>query len=90
MVVAGTMTGFNATASGGTAEQPTQILHNRGTSEYIKEVITWGVSGGATGNPSTIVYSYSAVSGGAGAYDTIGTITYTYDTNGNVTSWTWS
>lgn len=87
MVVAGTMVGWPATISGGTADQPTQVLHSNGT-ERLRETITWGTVGGATGNPQSIVYAYSSNSGGA--YDTIGTITYTYDASGNVTSWAWT
>lgn len=87
MIAAGTLVGFNGTASGGTADQPTTITHSKST-ERIRETITWGVAGGATGNPSTILYEYSSNSGGS--YDAIGTITYTYDANGNVTSWAWS
>jgi hypothetical protein len=58
MVAAGTLVYWNATMSGGTADKPTQILHSKGD-EYIKEVIVWGTTGGATDNPSTITYSYS-------------------------------
>lgn len=87
MVVAGTLYGWACTASGGTADMPTTMLHSKGT-ERLRETITWGSTGGATNNPQTILYSYSSNSGSS--YDAIGTITYTYDASGNVTSWAWS
>lgn len=85
--VAGVLAGWALTASGGTAEYPTQLLYSKGT-ERVRLTITWGSSGGALYNPQTIVYAYSADSGGL--YDTIGTLTNTYDTNGYLTAASWS
>jgi hypothetical protein len=79
--------GWPLAISGGTAEQPTTFIYSSGT-ERVLAVITWGTTGGATGNPQTVVYSYSSNSGGA--YDTIGTKTITYDANSNVTATSWS
>jgi hypothetical protein len=79
--------GWPLAISGGTAEQPTTFIYSSGT-ERVRAVITWGTTGGATGNPQTVVYSYSSNSGGA--YDTIGTKTITYDASGNVTATSWS
>ena len=87
MVVAGTLSGWPASVTGGTPEEPTTVTHSKST-ERIRETITWGTTGGATGNPQTILYEYSANSGGT--YDAIGTITYTFDASGNVTAWAWS
>lgn len=86
-VVAGAMVDWNMAASGGTAAEPTQILYSKGT-ERVRLTITWGTTGGEDGNPVTVVYAYSANSGGA--YDTIGTWSGTYDANGNLTAETWS
>ena len=79
--------GFNMAVAGGTAEQPATITYSKST-ERVRLTITWGSSGGAAGNPQTVVYAYSSNSGSS--YDTIGTETITYDANGNVTATTWS
>lgn len=71
----------------GPAAEPTQLVYKKST-EWIKLVITWGTSGGEDGQPKTIVYSYSANSGSL--YDTIGTLTMTYDSSGNLRSALWS
>lgn len=86
-VVTGAMAGWDLTPSGGTAEQPTTLKYNRGTSEYLKVALTWGTSGGADGNVTQAVLSYSTDDV---TYDTIGTETITYDANGNVTAVAWS
>lgn len=87
MVINGTFVGFNMSVSGGTAEQPA-IIYRKKSTEWLKAAITWGTVGGEAGNPTVIVYSYSANSGVA--YDTIGTVTIAYDASGNVTTTTWS
>lgn len=87
MIVIGGINGWDMTASGGTAEQPTQLLYINST-EYLKAALTWGSSGGGDGNVTQSVYSYSSDSGSN--YDTIGTFTPTYDTDGNVTATAWS
>lgn len=86
-VIAGTFFGWNFAKSGGTAEEPGTITYTKGT-EIVRGVLTWGTTGGADGNVSQAVYSYSANSGTS--YDTIGTVTMAYDVDGNVTSTTWS
>lgn len=86
-IVAGVLAGFNFSASGGTAAYPTTMLYSKGV-ERIRATVTWGSSGGALNNPQVVVYAYSANSGGL--YDTIGTLTMTYDVDGNLTSSTWS
>ncbi len=86
-VVLGVMKGWNYSVAGGTAEQPAELYLKDGT-EWIKQAVTWGTTGGEAGNATVIVASYSANSGSA--YDTIGTLTIAYDASGNVTSTTWS
>lgn len=68
-------------------ETPVSLCYTKAT-ERVASHITWGVSGGSTGNPSVIKYYYSSDSGAT--YNIIGTNTITYDANANVTSTTWS
>jgi hypothetical protein len=86
-IVAGALVDWDMAATGGTAEEPTQILYSKGT-ERVRLTVTWGTTGGEDGNPKTIVYAYDG-DGGA-SYDTIGTWTGTYDASGNLTAETWS
>lgn len=86
-IVTGSLAGYNGALSGGTPSQPGQCLYSKGA-EQIKAVYTWGTTGGATGNVQSIAYTYSDDTGGSWAI--IGTLTYTFDASGNVTSWTWS
>lgn len=81
-VVAGVMPGWNYTHSGGTDEEPTEIIYKNGV-EWVRLAITWSVN-----NPTVIVYSYSANSGTL--YHPMGTITNTYNGNGTLTGSTWS
>lgn len=87
MVVMGAMPSWNMTPSGGTAAQPATITWDKST-ERIKATLTWGTTGGADGNVTIAVYSYSSDSGST--YDTIGTETLTYDSDGNITKIEWS
>jgi len=86
-VSSGTLAGYSMATSGGTAEQPAVITYTK-SAEKIRETITWGTTGGATGNPQAILYEYSSDTGATWA--TIGTLTYTYDASGNCTAGTWS
>jgi hypothetical protein len=89
-VVAGVLKGWDMAATGGTAEEPTQILYSHNTTtEALKLVVTWGTSGGEDGNPKTVVYSYSNDDFG-GSDEAMGTWTGTYDASGNLTAETWS
>jgi len=89
-IVAGALVDWNMAASGGTAEEPTQLLYTK-SPEGVRATITWGTTGGEDGNPKTIVYAYNANQNpGPGTWETIGTLTYTYDGSGNVTSTAWS
>lgn len=87
MILLGAAPGWSFTPSGGTAEQPDQILMSKGT-ERLRTVLTWGASGGSDGNVTQMVCSYSSNSGTS--YDTVGTFTVSYDANGNVVSGVWS
>ena len=81
------MYGWDMTTVGGTPDQPDELLFSFGT-QRNRQQITWGSSGGAEGNPTTVIYSYSSDNGNN--YDTIGTETFVYDVNGNVISSSWS
>jgi hypothetical protein len=87
MLVAGAPFGWNYSWSGGTADRPTTVFYARGT-ERVRGTITYGTSGGAQDNPTTIGYAYSPDSGTT--YHTIGTMTVTYTTGGDVNAVTWS
>jgi hypothetical protein len=85
--IVGDFKGFNYSVSGGTAEQPAITYRKNGT-EWLRATLTWGTSGGENGNVTVAVYAYSSDSGSN--WSTIGTLTIAYDSNGNVTSTTWS
>lgn len=87
MIVAGFAAGWAMSLSGGTAGQPAQVLKSAGT-ERLRATLTWGSTGGAAGNVTQAVYAYSA--NGGGSYDTVGTLSISYDTAGLVTGTTWS
>ena len=87
MIVSGFAAGWAMTPSGGAAGQPAQILRSAGT-ESLRAALTWGTTGGGAGNVTQAVYAYSSNSGGS--YDTVGTLSITYDTSGYVTGTTWS
>lgn len=90
-IVLGGIPGFNCAASGGTEDQPTQYLFTGtgvNSTERIKAVVTWGTTGGALGNPETIVYTYSSDSGTL--YEAIGTMTVVYTAGGYFSAFSWS
>lgn len=74
--------------------QPDQAVFSKGT-ERIKLSLTWGTVGGETDNITQVVAEYSANSGtlyepmGSTGYPN-GTLTITYDANGNALSFAWS
>ena len=88
-VVMGVLVDFNMdiTIGGGSAAEPDEIIYKNGV-EWIRLQVTWGTTGGDDGQPTVIVYAYSANSGGL--YDTIGTATMTYGSGGEMTDITWS
>ncbi len=72
-IILGGMPGWTYAQSGGSAAEPTQILHSSGT-ERLKQDLTW-----ASGNLTQVISSYSSNSGTA--YDVLGTATASYSTN---------
>lgn len=86
MAVCGIGFGWNYESSTETTKPVTEYFKKG--AEWIKIDITWGTTGGALNQKTVIVFKYSANSGGA--YDTIGTLTNTYNTAGRVTGYTWS
>lgn len=86
-VLMGAMDGFVFSVSGGTASQPATMFWKNGTI-WLRATITWGSGTGTDGNPTTIVWELSVNSGGA--YDTIDTQTFTWDSSGNLTATTGS
>jgi hypothetical protein len=93
-IVAGALVDWWMTPSGGTAEEPAQIIYEKsrtGDREAVRLTVTWGTTGGEDGSPTTIVYAYAPdYPTLAGGWDTIGTATMTYDANGNMTDLQWS
>lgn len=78
------------TVGGGSAEEPDSIEWRAGAgagTDRVRATITWGTSGGADGNPTSIVWAFSV---DGAVYDTIGTETITYDVDANVTGTTWA
>ena len=75
------------TRSGGTAEQPAEVVYSEGA-QRVRVTLTWGTSGGGDGNVISAVYEYSDNSGVS--YSPEGTKTISYDAAGNVVSTTWS
>ena len=88
-IVVGVMKGFDftRTVGGGSDEEPDEIIYKKST-EWLRLQITWGTSGGDDGQAKVIVYAYSSDSGVG--YDTIGTLTNTYNANGTLTASVWS
>jgi hypothetical protein len=86
-IVMGALKSWNLSVSGGTVSEPAIIYWTRST-EKIRATITWGTSGGSDGQPSVVVYAYSSNSGSS--WDTIGTLTFSYESGGSMTSSVWS
>lgn len=86
-VVTGRLVGWAMSTSGGSADRPAVMSWAKGT-EIIRATVTWGTSGGSKYNPTVIAYDYSSDTGTT--YVAIGTLTLTYDVNGNMTSSAWS
>lgn len=84
---------MTVTAGGGSASEPDEIAWRyQGTGDLeVRATITWGTAGGSDGNPVTIVYAFTGNrTAGTPTYDTIGTLTNTYDVNGEITSNSWT
>lgn len=93
LVACGVVQGFNYSFSGGTADQPTNMLYTRtegGITEIVKVVLTWD----ANGNATKAAYYYSANNGSTydAMVDSNGNyvINFTIDASFNVTSTTWN
>lgn len=84
-VVTGLMPGWNflIIVGTGTVNQPQFNVYVRG-SHGLELSITWN----ASGNPSSILYRYT--SNGGTTFVVVGTVTYSYDSDQNVTGYTWS
>ena len=95
-VIAGRIPKWNMTVtngSGGTALEPKNLEWRKGSSGNLalRATITWGTSGGSNGNPTTIVYHATGNRSNASpTWDSIGTLTMTYDTSGNARTGVWS
>lgn len=95
-VVAGVMVGWDGTVTAGTGstEKPQYLyLHKNGAStERIRVEYTYGTTGGATDNPVTAVLHYTADDDplGSAVWDSMGTCTLSYNSDGTVASWAWS
>jgi hypothetical protein len=79
----GVVPGFAYSWSGGTADQPTLQYYKNGN-YWIKLAYTWN----ADSTPATVVCSVST--DGGSNYDSAGTLTFTWDGDGNLTSTAWS
>lgn len=86
-IISGVMPDWNLDDVGSPADEPHELIWKNGVL-WLRAQITWGSSGGTDGNPVTIVYGFSGDSGGG--YDTIGTLTMTYNTGGNMTGSSWT
>lgn len=85
-VVMGQGDGWALSTSGGTAEEPAQLIWSNGV-QRVRASITWGTTGGQDGNPTAITWAVSQDSGAN--YATVGSAaTLTYDANGYMTSTT--
>lgn len=83
MVVGDFSLGWDMSVSGGSASEPAIIYFKKDASEWVRETLTW--SGG-----KVTVCVYAFTSSGGSTWDTIGTLTITYDGSDNVTATTWS
>ena len=79
--------GWDVSTTGSDPQQPDSIVHSHGP-EQIRETLTWGTSGGATGNVTRIVREYSDDSGATWA--AVGTVDITYTVGGDFAAATWS
>ena len=81
-IASGSIPGAFST-SGGTAAQPAQYLWSSGAHQ-VRATNTWGTTGGSANNLQSQVYEVSQDSGATWA--SVGTKTYTYDSNGELTA----
>lgn len=86
-IVTGVMPDWPLDTVTGPSDEPTELIWKNGVL-WLRAQITWGSAGGADGNPTSITYSFSGNSGGA--YDTIATLTLSYNTGGDCTGSSWA
>ena len=92
-IVAGALKGWDMSlvTGGGTDEEPDEIWYSNNTNtEAIRLSPTWGTTGGEDGNATVILYEYTADDTPTITWETIGTLTNTYNANGTLTASAWS
>ena len=87
MVLMGGVEGWNMTVSPANATYPDKYIFTNPGTERIEAEVTWDGTNEGQVNSMTFVY-YDAETGGTA--DTIGTVTFTYNADGAVTTSTWS
>lgn len=84
---------MSVTAGTGSASEPQRIEWRKdGTGVLaIRAEITWGTSGGSDGNPTSVEYEFTGNrTASSPTWETMGTVSYTYDSDGNVTASSWA
>jgi len=92
-VVAGALVDWDMSqiVGGGDTDEPDELRYsNNGNTEALRLDITWGTAGGEDGQPTVIVYYYTANDTPTITWETIGTLTNTYNSNGTLTAAVWS
>jgi len=87
-VVSASQTVGSTSITGTNTVTTPQGLSYTNSTERIRVGITWGTTGGASGNPEVLKYYYSSDTGAT--YSIIGTKTITYSADSYVTASTWS
>jgi hypothetical protein len=96
----GFLHGWNISLSGGSADQPLYVIWSKGLKK-VRVELTWGTTGGAIGNVTRCIVSYSNDNGFSwSVYKGIddngdeilenGHFTISYDSNGYFVSGIWS
>ena len=91
--VIGALVGWDMSqvVGGGDTDEPDEIWYsNNVNTEALRLDITWGTAGGDDGQPTVIVYYYTADDTPTITWDIIGTLTNTYNSNGTLTAAVWS
>lgn len=86
------MPGWNAARDGGTTLKPAAYNIDKASpsTERVRIEITWGTTGGAKDNPTVMVEKYTADRSGTPTYETIGTLTFAWNSDGTFNTSTWS
>ena len=89
IVAGGQLYGYNYSYDVGAGDKyEPAIYYWKNGNDWIRSANTWGTTGGEDGNPTVCVFSYSDDAGST--WETIGTLTFTWDADGVLTSTTWS